>query len=254
MRDILENPGAYKMPCLTPNPIRSSHPMADGARQKWNEFEFTYSYFPGQTLFHGGLLVRHDSGKSIFFAGDSFTPTGMDDYCLLNRNFLPPEAGYINCLRQIQGLTGDYILINQHVAPGFRFSAAQLDMMVANFTKRRDLMAELLPLDDPNFGIDEQWARFYPYAAEVVAGGRVDLEVILRNHSAKRQTFSVTPHVPTGWSAPAGPLRISIPPRAERAVRVPVTASAEGLGIVTADIAFGNWDLREWTDAMVTVT
>ncbi len=253
MRDILENPGAYKMPCLTSNPIRSSHPMKEGERQKWNEFEFTYSYFPGQTLFHGGLLVRHNSGKSVFFAGDSFTPTGMDDYCLLNRNLLPPDEGYIDCLRRIQGLTGDYFLINQHVAPGFRFSPAQLDFMISNFTARKELMAALLPWDDPNFGVDEQWARFYPYAAEIGAGGRVDLEVILRNHSPQRQVFSVTPHVPAGWHAPAGPLRVSIPPRGERAMHVPVTAGAAGLGIVTADIAFGNWDLREWTEAMVAV-
>jgi glyoxylase-like metal-dependent hydrolase (beta-lactamase superfamily II) len=253
LRDILEHPEAYKMPCLTPNAIRSSHPMQEGARQKWNEFEFAYSYFPGQTLYHGGLLVRHESGKSIFFAGDSFTPSGMDDYCLLNRNLLPPEDGYLDCLHQIRDLTGDYFLVNQHVLPSFRFSAAQLDLMISTLTERRALMAALFPWDDPNFGLDEQWARFYPYAAEVEAGGRVDLEVILRNHSAETQELSITPHVPAGWRAPAGPLRVSVPARAESAVPVPVTASGAGLGIVTADIAFGGWDLRQWTEAMVTV-
>jgi len=29
-----------------------------------------------------------------YFVGDSFTPTGMDDCCLLNRNFLAPEKGF----------------------------------------------------------------------------------------------------------------------------------------------------------------
>jgi hypothetical protein len=62
------------------------------------------SYFPGQTIYHGGLLRRHESGKRIFFAGDSFTPSGMDDYCLLNRNFLAPEKGFLDCLRQIRNL------------------------------------------------------------------------------------------------------------------------------------------------------
>jgi hypothetical protein len=73
--------------------------MEEGERNRWNEFEFTYSYLPGHTIYHGGLLVRHDSGKSIFFVDDSFTPSGMDDYCLLNRNFLAPENGFLACMR-----------------------------------------------------------------------------------------------------------------------------------------------------------
>jgi len=251
-RDILEHPEAYRMPCLTPNAIRSGHPMEEGARQIWNEFQFTYSYFPGQTIYHGGLLARHDSGQSVFFAGDSFTPSGMDDYCLLNRNFLAPEKGFFDCLRQVHSLTGDYLLINQHVPPAFRFSVEQLDFMISTFSKRRDLLADLFPWSDPNFGVDEQWARFYPYTAEVAAGGRVELEVILRNHASAAQEFRVTSHVPAGWRAPDGPLRVSVPARGERSVHVPVTAAGPGLGIVTADIAFGAWDLREWTEAMVT--
>ena len=50
MRDILEHPEAYRMPCLTSNAIHSGRPMGEGARQRWNEFELTYSYFPGQHL------------------------------------------------------------------------------------------------------------------------------------------------------------------------------------------------------------
>ncbi|MBZ5564903.1 MAG: hypothetical protein LAP13_21090 [Acidobacteriia bacterium] len=185
--------------------------------------------------------------------GDSFTPSGMDDYCLLNRNFLPPGKGYLDCLRQIRDLTGDYLLINQHNAPAFRFSSAQLDFMVSTFTKRRELMAALFPWDDPNFGMDEQWARFYPYTAEVAAGGRINLAVIIQNHSAERRQFRVTPHTPKGWGAPTGPLQISVPGRGQRSVPVPVTVGAPGLGIVTADVAFGDWDMREWTEAMMLV-
>ncbi len=250
-RDILEHPEAYRMPCLTRNAIRGGRPMEEGAQQRWNEFEFTYSYFPGQTLFHGGLLVRHENGRSIFFAGDSFTPTGMDDYCLLNRNLLAPEQGYADCLRRIRALAGDYLLINQHVPPAFRYSPRQLDLMTASFAKRRALMVDLFPWPDPNFGLDEQWARFYPYGAQAVVGKPLGLEVIVRNHAAEAREFRVTPHAPEGWRVATGPLRITVPPRQERPVRVPVTAGKPGLGIVTADIAFGPWDLREWTEAMV---
>jgi glyoxylase-like metal-dependent hydrolase (beta-lactamase superfamily II) len=253
MRDILEHPEAYRMPCLTPNAIHSVHPMEDGARQRWNEFEFSYSYFPGQTLYHGGLVVKNDDGQTVFFVGDSFTPTGMDDYCLLNRNFLAPEKGFLDCLKAIKQTAGDYLLINEHVQPAFRFSAQQVDFMIRTFEERRNLLAPLFPWDDPNFGIDEQWARFYPYMAEAAAGGRIELKVILRNHSESQREFRVTPHVPAGWTGARGPLRVSAGPRQEGVVTIPLTVGRPGLFVVTADVAYGPWDLREWTEGMVTV-
>jgi glyoxylase-like metal-dependent hydrolase (beta-lactamase superfamily II) len=253
MRDILEHPEAYRMPCLTPNAVHSLHPMEEGARQRWNEFEFSYSYFPGQTIYHGRLVARREDGQTIVFVGDSFTPSGMDDYCLLNRNFYAPEKGFLDCLRELRRMPGDYQLINQHVPPAFRFSPAQLDFMIANFDKRRGLLAELFPWKDPNFGVDEQWARFYPYTAEAAPGGRVELEVIVRNHAAQAQEFRVTPHAPAGWTVVRGPLRVTVPARQERTVKIPITAASAGLHVVTADVAFGEWDLREWAEALVEV-
>ena len=253
MRDILEHPEAYRMPCLTPNAIHSVHVMEDGAKVRWNEFEFTYSYFPGQTIHHGGLAVKKDNGRTVLFVGDSFTPTGMDDYCLLNRNFLSPEKGFLDCLNAIKRMTGDYLLINEHVPPAFHFSPAQINFMIETFEQRRTLLSQLFPWDDANFGVDEQWARLYPYSAEAAEGGSVELKVILRNHSASRQEFRITPHVPPGWKAPRAPLVVSVAPRLERSVTVPLTVGKAGLKIVTADVAFGPWDLREWMEAMITV-
>jgi glyoxylase-like metal-dependent hydrolase (beta-lactamase superfamily II) len=253
MRDILEYPERYRMPCLTPNAIHSIRAMEDGASQRWNEFEFTYSYFPGQTIYHGGLVVKKDNGQPVFFVGDSFTPTGMDDYCLLNRNFMAPEKGFLHCLNTIRKMAGDYLLINQHVPPAFRFSAQQIDFMIETFEHRRKMLAGLFPWDDPNFGVDEEWAQLYPYTAAVTAGGRVHLKVILRNHSESRQEFRITPHVPAGWKVARDPAVVSIGPRQENSVDIPVTAGNAGVGVVTADVAFGPWDLREWTEAIVTV-
>lgn len=253
MRDILEHPEAYRMPCLTANAIASTRAMEEGAKQRWNEFEFSYSYFPGQTIYHGGLGAKKDDGETVFFVGDSFTPTGMDDYCLLNRNLLAPEQGFSYCLDVLKKMSGEGLLINQHVPPAFHFSAQQIDFMMETLGQRRKLLSELFPWDDPNYGMDDQWARFYPYTVEAAAGGHVELKVILRNHSASRQEFRVTPHVAAGWKAASGPLRVSIEPHQEGSVSIPVTVGAPGLKIVTADVAFGPWEWKGWTEAMVTV-
>ena len=195
---------------------------------------------------------RGDGQTSILFVGDSFTPSGMDDYCLLNRNFFAPEKGFLDCLRDMRKINGDYLLINEHVAPAFRFSPAQIDLMTETFLRAADLMAALFPWDDPNYGVDEQWARFYPYTAEVAAGGR-GVEGDGAQPLRERAGVSCDAARARRLECPAGPLRVTFAPRQERAVSFPSEPrGAAGLGIVTADVAFGAWELREWAEAMVT--
>ncbi len=254
LQDILQHPMAYKMPCLTPNPIHQVTVVPDGTSRRWHEFEFLYSYFPGQTLYHDGLLVKKDGGASVFFIGDSFTPSGIDDYCALNRNLVEPEQGYEYCLKYVKRLSPDW-LINEHVNPAFHFSGAQIDTMLTNLRKRRSQLAALFPWDDPNFGIDEEWSRFYPYRSEAKSGDRIELKVIVLNHSPVQREFVVKPHLPAGWSGAWGPLKISVAPRSTGTVFIPVMvgANTNGPAVITADIAFGRWELREWMEALVDV-
>jgi glyoxylase-like metal-dependent hydrolase (beta-lactamase superfamily II) len=253
MEDVLLHPAAYKMPCLTANPIRKVTVARDGETRRWHEFEFTYSYFPGQTLVHDGLLVKKDGAESVLLVGDSFTPSGLDDYCLLNRNFSEPEPGYEKCLRYVKQVKPDW-LVNQHVDPAFHFNDTQLDTMLANLKTRRTQLAALFPWDDPNQGVDEQWARIYPYRSAAKSGDRVDLKVIVLNHSPSAREYFVTPHLPDGWRAPTGPFKIKIAPRQTGEVSIPITVgSAAGVAVITADIKFDKWELREWMEALVDV-
>jgi glyoxylase-like metal-dependent hydrolase (beta-lactamase superfamily II) len=249
LKDILARPIAYKMPCLTPNPIKNLTVVADGSSRRWHEFEFTYSYFPGQTLYHDGLLAKKDGGETVFFIGDSFTPSGIDDYCVLNRNFVEPEHGYEYCLNYVKRAKPDW-LVNEHVDPAFHFSDAQIDTMLKNLQERRLQLAALFPWDDPNFGIDEQWARFYPYRSEAKAGERIELKVILLNHSPVQREFVITPHVPG-----IGTFKIKVAPRSTGEVVIPMTVGGKpgGPAVITADVSFGQWELREWMEALVDV-
>ena len=182
LKDILERPSAYKMPCLTPNAITKVTVVGDGTSRRWHEFEFTYSYFPGQTLYHDGLLVKKDGGESVFFIGDSFTPSGIDDYCVLNRNLVEPEKGYEYCLKYVKRVKPDW-LVNEHVNLAFHFTDSQIDTMLRNLQKRRLQLAALFPWDDPNYGVDEEWVRFDPWRVEAKSGDRIELKVIVQNHS-----------------------------------------------------------------------
>lgn len=256
--EILENPASYRMPCLTMNPIAVTGRAEEGAHWRWKEFEMTLYYFPGQTLQHDALLVKKDTGETYFFIGDSFTPSGVDDYCLLNRNLLREGTGYLLCLERVQQVAPEAMLINQHVGPAFRFSRPQLDHMREVLQQRIALLQALFPWDDPNYGIDDGWARFFPYGRTAQPGDEMVLSLRIMNHSPVEQCYEVRPHLPPGWTLRShSPATVRLPAREEGAVTIAVAVprdAAEGSYLLTADLCWGDWDLREWSEALITVT
>jgi glyoxylase-like metal-dependent hydrolase (beta-lactamase superfamily II) len=253
LADVLQRPSYYRLPCLTRNAISSGKPQAFGKKMRWHEFQFTFMDFPGQTLYHDGLLLEKDTGEKLFFLGDSFTPSGIDDYCLQNRDFVHPEQGFPQCLRVLDGLPKDAWLINQHVEPTFRFSAEQRERMRAELTKRRVILTELAPWPDPNYEIDESWAAAYPYASEVRNGERVTLQVKILNHAPSPETYRLKWNIPPDWRLVEADSKVAIPAGAEGSARAAFIANGAGLHVVTADVAFADRQLREWAEALVRV-
>jgi glyoxylase-like metal-dependent hydrolase (beta-lactamase superfamily II) len=253
MAEVLERPSQYRLPCLTANPITSGKPQPDGARLRWHEFQLTFFDFPGQTLYHGGLLVERDGGDSLFFVGDSFTPSGIDDYCLQNRDFLRDGEGYLYCLDVLARLRQDVWLVNQHVEPTFRFSAEQFARMRAELKKRMAILKELAPWPELNYAIDDSWAAVHPYGSEAPAGEPLRLELRILNHSPREETYRLSWNLPEGWRVVVADRSVSILPRKEGVARVVLMPAGSGLHVVTADIEFAGRRLREWSEALVRV-
>jgi len=258
LEDVTRRPGSHRLPAMTANPIDRLTVVPNGHRMSWKEYVLTFYDFPGQTLHHDALLAERDTGEKIFFVGDSFTPSGLDDYCLQNRNLLSRGTGYLYCLDLLQSrIPADALLINEHVLEPFRFTAGQLDLMNRTFLRRSELLMDLLPWDGPNYGVDEQWARIHPYGQEVKAGQWAALAVKILNHSPTPGTFTATLHAPNGCEIEprtvsgfaASALEIELPFRLKAN-----TLSAGSVGVVTADIRTGPWDLRQWCEAIVKVT
>ncbi len=249
--DILERPGAYRMPAMTDKPILDVRVMAEGEKLDWHEYTFTYTYFPGQAVYHGGLKMERTDGEKFFFVGDSFSPSGLDDYCLQNRHFLHPDLGHYRCLKIIRESDPQYWLVNQHIEPVFRYSPEQLDYMEATLKAKEAAAAELVPWENPNFGLDEQWARLYPYGQQAKAGEPFELWAVAFNHADEEREFIFTPHAPEGWQAK--PVTLRVAPRQEGRAAIRVTPAGTGLTVVTADVAMGDRVLREWVEALVEV-
>ena len=252
--DVVENPGRYLMPGLTEHAVADVKGMKDGETMKWHEYEFTFRYFPGQMIYHGALLVKRPKEKPVFFIGDSFAPSGIDDYCLLNRNLVHPDSGYPRCFKILRKLPKDTWLINQHVPHVFRFSDKELTYLETQYAKRIKILRELFPWDDPNYGIDERWATFYPYGNIMKPGESREVEVRITNHSPIKRTFRVTPRDYRGAKVLSGPGDTTLASRGEGAVKVKIQAPNEpGVYVITADIDSKGMHFREWVETIIEV-
>lgn len=242
--EVLARPEAYRLPCQSPHPVSVTRPLADGETWPWRDFTLTSRWFPGQTIHHGALLAV-GRGHRVFFIGDSFTPTGMDDYCAYHRNLLREDGGYARCLRLVRE-HNPALLLNCHVDAGFRLEEAQLGFLERNLAERRRLFGALLPWPDPDFGLDPEWARAYPYQQRARAGGGVRLQLHIDNHSREPLRFAGVPQPPPGWRAasPVGavtvgghgegvlPFELGVPPE-----------TASGRYVVPITVRMGERDL-----------
>jgi len=197
LADIVEHPQRYFLPCISPCGAPVGKATKDGESWPWHEFTLRAFHFPGQTLYHGGLLVE-GRGATVFFAGDSGAPTGLDDYCAGNRVFLGPGRGSRYCLDLWRKLRPGHI-INEHQDKAFSFTPEQIDYMDGVLEERERLVGELCPWKNVNFAMDPWWVRTWPYDQEALPGNTIRMDVQFTNHGDALARAEVEPVVPRGW-------------------------------------------------------
>ncbi len=254
--DVLEKPGAWFLPGVTENTVEKVVVKKDGEKMKWRGFDLTFNFYPGQMYNHAALLVEKPGHASVFFIGDSFSPSGIDDYCLMNRNLMREDTGYLYCFKKVRELPKGTWLVNQHIPHLFRFSDAEMDYLEGRYRERMKILGELVAWDDVNYGIDEQWAWFYPYGSEAKAGDSVELEVRFWNHSKKERTFEVVLNADGILEDVDSIKPIVLKARTNGVVKIHgklVAGIQPGVHVVTADIKSEGMDLRQWCEALVKV-
>lgn len=252
--DVLEQPAAYHLPAMTANPIRPIQRVDNGHAMKWNEFDLTFHFFPGQAYYHGALLVSKAKERPVFFIGDAFAPSGIDDYCVLNRNLLHDNEGYLLCLKKIRD-AGPCWLINEHITHVFAFSDTELAYLEEQYRARRDTLSELFPWDDANYGVDEQWAVLYPRSAHAKPGDTLDLQVHLTNHSPVAREFRVTPQLPAGLTLVSAGNVLKLQPRSSGILDLKLHVDPPGgpTRVITLDVDSDGMQFARWADAMILV-
>lgn len=249
---VITNPIGFRLPCISPSVTRVDRITHDGDSWQWNEFTMTAYHFPGQTYYHGGLLVE-GRGVRMFFAGDSFTMAGIDDYCSGNRNLLGRDVGYQKCLQRIQQLKPTHIF-NCHVDPAFDFTDAEIQCMLDTLAEREESYTALFSWDHANYGMDEHWVRCYPYEQEIALGETAQLRVEITNHSFEPRTAIAQPMLPVSWDVEISARETTIPPRTDGYIdfSIPIPKSCETLGriVVPVNITYNARPLGQFREAI----
>jgi glyoxylase-like metal-dependent hydrolase (beta-lactamase superfamily II) len=251
--DILEHPDAYCMPGLDPTVIPVDRVLEKGEHVTWEGFTLSAYDFPGQAIHHSALLIER-GGTTLLITGDSFTPGGLDDYCSHNRNLLGAGRGYERCLDLLEQLQPD-LLVNMHVVPPFVLPATFLAEARAALRERERLLQRLLPWEHPNFGLDPQWIRAYPYRQILAAGSRGEVALQCSNYADSALHVEAAVTAPVGWTVqqPAG---TQIAPGTDGALAAGFVAPAgtpAGRYILTADVSVNGRPLGAWVEALVDV-
>ncbi len=252
--NVVENPLGFRTPCISPSVIQVNRRTEDGESWTWNEFKMTAYHFPGQTYYHGGLLVE-GRGVRMFFAGDSFTMSGIDDYCSGNRNWLGEGVGFDRCLKLMQELKPTHIF-NCHVPTAFDFTDEEIQFMRANLAEREQLYGQLFPWDSPNYGMDEYWVRCYPYEQDAVAGETVNLRVDITNHSKSEKLAVCRPNLPKSWNIETEFFQTTIPAKSDGYITFSFTIpedASPGRTVIPVEVIYDGRQLGQFREAVLVI-
>ena len=188
--EVCSQPAAWFLPAL-PDCNLKFKVLEDGTQWDWEDFRLTAMHLPGQCIAHSGLLVEKD-GEKVLLCGDSFAPTGLDDYCAENRNLTGKDRGYDLCVKLLRKY-GVQQLVNEHQSDPFIYDEAYLTHLETTMAEREVCLTQLLP-GDIGFGVDPQWLRAWPMEQTVTEGAPMRISAQVTSHGD--HTIRIAPNIP----------------------------------------------------------
>ena len=127
--------------------------------------------------------------------------------------------------------------------------------MRANLAERERLFGQLVPWDDVNYGMDEPWARCYPYEQKAKAGEKIAVDVVVTNHSTVRRVLACRAVLPRAWRGGTTDwthVEAASKTDARARLTLPVPpGAAPGRYVIPVDIQYADRDLPQFTEAIV---
>jgi glyoxylase-like metal-dependent hydrolase (beta-lactamase superfamily II) len=189
LRDLLEHPERYDMPCTVPHATAVDHIIGRDEIFAWRGFEFRMEQFPGQTWYHH-LITFEADGRRYLSIGDNISGISFREHRDFVHSFIPknrsPVSSYADMPRQILERKPDVLLTGHGGAVDC--DAGQIAKWQQWMDRWTTLFEGIIDRPNADYGMDPQWVEFYPYKTRVRPGDELQYEVRVRNHDAEKKT------------------------------------------------------------------
>jgi glyoxylase-like metal-dependent hydrolase (beta-lactamase superfamily II) len=252
---ILLDPHRYDLPCLWHEPIAIDEVLPLEQMRSWHEYELTLYALPGHTLYAAAIAFEVD-GKRVLAMGDQQTtgvpPGGKPilNYQYRNRY----RVGDFERSAELHRRLRPDLLISGHWPPQ-EVTEEYLGRLEEDGRRVDELHRELLPVE-VDFGAEGFGARIEPYRAAATSGGRLQLDVVVRNPFATPQPAQVRLVVPAGWPE-LEPQELQLAALGEDAVRFELTLAGVDPVVrarVAVDLTVGGTMFGQQAEALVDVS
>lgn len=186
LKDIIEHPERYDMPCLLPQGVMVKRVVERGEAFNWRGIQFFMEQHPGQTLYHHLIWFEVD-GRKFLSIGDNISGLCFQEDRDYIHSFIPknrtPVSSYGDMPRQILDHFPDTILTGHGGAVSF--DKEKVGRWKDWMERWEELFTEILDQPNPDMGMDPNWIEFYPYKVRVRPGDSVVFQVKVINYEAE---------------------------------------------------------------------
>jgi glyoxylase-like metal-dependent hydrolase (beta-lactamase superfamily II) len=254
--DVLENPGAYDLPCLWYDPIPVDRALPLEQTLTWHEHSIVVHELRGHTVFAAAYEFTVD-GVKVLVTGDQQDCCGVPGEQPELMNFQYRNRFDIDDFRRAALLYRKVepdLIVSGHWAPRW-VDDAYLDLLETAADRAAELHRELLPQERWNLGSAGIVARIEPYLSAVEAGGTAHFRVAVHNPYPDEQPAAVRLVTPADWPAASVGTTLRLPGSGDAVVELTsrVAASAARRARVAVDVTVGELHLGQQAEALVDV-
>lgn len=254
LKELLECPARYDMPCMVPEGFQIQHVVERGAPFHWRGIDFYIEQFPGQTWYDHHITFSVD-GRVFTAIGDAISGLCFREERDYIHSFIPknrtPLSTYSSIPRKVAQRQPDWILTGH--GGGEAYDGDKMDRWTAWMDRWQELFTDIVEAPHPNMALDPHWIEFRPYKVRVEPGAEVEFQLCITNHDDSERRCALHLRSVEGVEIEA----------AERAlvlaggqvheitvrVRMPQTFSTHSLPIV-ADVTWNGQRLGEVAEAI----